>query len=278
MVDYNNTTGLIGGVKEKSFGEYRLGDWRSDLPDQYAVTIIDRRPKAYTDAAGVPWVVTIRASLQEKISTRTEATWSPLTAGAFAQKIFGGLMQYITERSLVSQYASRRIWTGSTPLDFTLNLKFEAVKDTGKEVLRPIVELQRMSLPFSGVDDATGSVRRFLAKAFLYPPGPDPFAGVRIGEIREYFTEYKHTPDYYEDITVNIGRIMEIKRSVVKDVMIQQSPKFDRWGRPVEAIATVHFQTFEIVTKEDIDKIYKQTGVLSSVPEEYGLEQVLESL
>jgi len=260
---YSGSTGLIKSPSGGSQSFLSLGNWSNDLPVQYEVVITDKRPKDYTDVAKYnnEEFVIIRAALQEKITTRTEATWSPLAASAYAQDIYGGLTQYFTNRTLVSTYASRRIWTGSTPLDFTLNLKFEAVNDVSKEVLKPIIELQRMSLPFEG---KSREEHPHLTKVFLAPPGPDPYEDFRIGNLIKSI-DYK--PNQYENITINIGMLMEIKKVIVKDITIQHSLKFDELGRPVEAIATVHFQTFEIITKESLDDIYPQISSTSQTVE-----------
>ena len=63
--------------------------------------------------------------------------------------------------------------------------------------------------------------------------------------------------EIYENITVRVGTLLEFQKVIVKDIQIQIQPKFDRNGIPVEAFAMVHFQTFEIVTKETLDNIYK---------------------
>ena len=46
--------------------------------------------------------------------------------------------------------------------------------------------------------------------------------------------------------------------AIVKDIVIQQSPRMTKEGKSIEAIVAVHFQTFEIITKESLDEIYTQ--------------------
>ncbi|MHA1690373.1 MAG: hypothetical protein ACTSU7_01920, partial [Candidatus Heimdallarchaeaceae archaeon] len=98
--------------------------------------------------------------------------------------------------------------------------------------------------------------------------GPDPFSGFGVEDIKKYFSEeeYEAKKEREEIITVNIGMIMEIRRVIVKDISIQIPPKFDIRGKPIEAIATVHFQTFEIVTKESLEDIYLPPTIKMSEP------------
>jgi len=258
---YNTKTG-IRQLYNTPKGIEHLGYLQKDLPIEYLVSIHDKRPKLYCDhTPGAKRDILIKAPLQEQITTRTEATWAPLSAASLA-KGFSELTQLLTGRTLVSRYANRQYWSGTSPLDFTLNLKFQAIDNVKDEVLRPIIELQRMSLPFSGTgaelyEEGEGSSWSDIAgNTFLAPPGPDPFT---IGgrSIKEYIPGFKNLKNTTEDITVRIGTLLEIKQVIVKSIKIQQQPKMDPNGIPIEAIATVHFQTFEIITKETLDDIYR---------------------
>jgi len=263
---FGNSTGLV----QRAFGVPMevelLGYSGVDIPVEYLVTVEDKRPEVYASNAGVKQTVMITAPLQEQITTRTEAVYQPLTSVSFLAS-WSGLAQLLTGRTLISRYASRQIWSGTSPLDFTLNLKFEAINDVYKEVLYPIIELQRMSLPFSGHkhEAEQKTLGGFFAESFLAPPSPDPFiiAGVNL---RGKLPWVKNPEGVFENITVRIGTLLELKKVVVKDIHIQLQPKFSREGVPVEAMATVHFQTFEIVTKESLDNIY--SGARKAITDE----------
>ena len=257
---FSTAKGLIQGNYGMSGGAEILGYTGVDVPPEYLITIEDQRPERYAANAGVKRTVVITAPMQEQISTRTEATWQPLAASSFLGGL-GGLAQILTGRTLVSRFTSRQTWSGTSPLDFSLNLKFEAINDVYREVLHPIIELQRMSLPFSGhgVKSENLEGMDFLADLFLAPPGPDPFviAGKSVRESIPFLKNKLPQGEIYENITVRVGTLLEFQKVIVKDIQIQIQPKFDRNGIPVEAFAMVHFQTFEIVTKETLDNIYK---------------------
>jgi hypothetical protein len=234
-----------------------LGYQGRDIPEEYMVTITDKLPDLYKKET----IVRIRAPLQEKIGTRTESEWSPLSSASALSSILPTqeLSQVISGHSTVSRYASRRIWTGGGALDFTLNLKFEAQENVSIEVLKPLIELQRMSLPYSGNGSITpqiksGSTGEFLRslydnaktllkESFLYPPGPSPFGDAAAQGAGEH-------------IIVKLGKFMIIEDVVIKDIGIEVPVRFVEGGAPVGAIVNVHFQTFEMLTKERLDGLY----------------------
>lgn len=254
----NTSSGLISSPAGAGGPFSILGYQGKDIPEEYLVTITDEQPWLYSQSK----VIRIKAPLQEKIGTRTESEWSPLSAASAISSILPTqeIAQFTTGHSTVSRYTSRRIWTGGGPLDFTLHLKFEVIRNATNEVLKPIIELQRMSLPYSsnksGVPELkTNSNVDFLAslgsaagallkESFLYPPGPSPF-----GKLAQKGTG--------EHITVKLGKFMIIEDAVIKDIGIEVPPRFMEGGAPTGAIVSVHFQTFEMLTKETLDNIYK---------------------
>lgn len=225
-----------------------IGYAGKDVGSEYIITIYDKRDRLANDSerTGVnmkrskaPEIV-IKALLQEKIDLATEADWAPLTAASvitgFSQELaaLGG-------RSLANRWLSRRIWRGTSPIDFTLNLRFEAINSAMREVVMPCRELQRMSLPYVG-DKALGEF-------FLSPPGPSP---IQIGIKADGKTAIE-AGSRGEIIDIKIGKLLFIRRCVVKRVNISYFPRFEAGGNPLGAQVQINFQTFEIITKEDLD-------------------------
>ena len=178
--------------------------------------------------------ITITAPIQGEVAFDTQAEWSANVATDLIKKAAGQTTEALTGRSLVSKFVSRRQWSGTHPLKFSLDLKFTAITNSMSEVILPCVELQRMILP---------SERGFLGKFFLHPPGPDPF-----------YIENISSRSSGEIINVYIGKFMKITKVVPESVTLKYSPKFLKGGHPLEIIATVKFQTFELLTKESISK------------------------
>lgn len=189
------------------------------------------------------YYVVIKSLIQDELSFNTEALWSPSAAASIIRSTSMGAMQALTGRTLVNRFVSRRQWSGTSPLDFTVNMRFESIKDNFKEVIQPCVELQRMILPSSG---GIGTIGEW----FLTPPGPNPFylnlvPSMRKGEI----------------INVRIGKFLNIKRVVLKSLMLKFSPHFLKGGAPLSILATINFSAFEIFTKESLnDDMYDNKG------------------
>ena len=216
-----------------------IGYLKRDVAREYIVTIVDNRPRL-KDKIGVRTKqstqrqkVTIRALLQEQFEMATEADWSPLTAATIVTR-FGAEAAALVQRSLVSRWLSRRIWRGTSPIDFTLKLRFEAERDALREVKLPCMELQRLNLPYVG--------NKVAGEMFLSPPGPAP---IQLG-----------TPEdkgMGEIINITIGGLVYIKRCVVKRVSVTYHDRFEVGGNPLGADVLINFQTYEIMTKESLD-------------------------
>ncbi len=216
-----------------------IGYTKRDVAREYIVTIVDNRPRLQnkigvrTKQSTQRQKVIIRALLQEKFEMATESDWAPLTAATIVTRM-GAETAALFQRSLVSRWLSRRIWRGTSPIDFTLKLRFEAESDALREVKLPCVELQRLNLPYVG--------NKVAGEYFLSPPGPAP---IQLG-----------TPDdkgFGEIINITIGGLVYIKRCVVKRVAVTYHDRFEIGGLPMGADVLINFQTYEIMTKESLD-------------------------
>jgi hypothetical protein len=92
-----------------------------------------------------------------------------------------------------------------------------------------------MILPSSG---GIGTIGEW----FLTPPGPNPFFTQLIPSMRKG-----------EIINVRIGKFLNIKKVVLKSLMLKFSPHFLKGGAPLSILATINFSAFEIFTKETLN-------------------------
>lgn len=239
-----------------------LGYQGSDVPDEYIVEIQDIRPTTYVEeGSGVYETseykfkkrVIIRGLLQDNIDIKTTAQWSPLSAASFTSKMATEITQLISGRALITKWGSRQVWMGTSPLDFTINLRFEAVNDSNSEVLEPCRELQRMILPYT-----TG---KHGDKFLLLPPGP-LITGKTLGEVIGASAKG-------EIISVRIGKLLKMNRVVIRDINITFMNRFEEGGNPVSANAAIHFQTFEVLTKNSLEKeLYHTTKSIPAKSQE----------
>jgi len=242
-----------GGAEDKVLG------WQgTDVPEEYVVEIRDQRPANYIESQGTgvykgtskykfKELVVIRGLLQHNIDIKTTAQWSPLSAANFATKFATEVTQLVTGRALVTKWGSRQVWMGTSPLDFTINLRFEAINDPEKEVLEPCRELQRMILPYT-----KGKAGDVLP---MFPPGP-----LATGGIRAWFRGTPQTEG--EIISVRIGKLLKMSRVIIRDINHTFMNRFEEGGNPMSANVAIHFQTFEVLTKNSLeDELYHVSKV-----------------
>lgn len=246
----------------KKFGFYKIGYAYADgreIPDEYLVKITSIRNRC-----------TVIAPLQEAISLRVESRWEPFIpadllsrANIFVQAATG---MFGERRSLVTRATSRRIWQGSTPVTMSLRLKFEAIKDTYREVVLPGRMLQSMALPSdpsAGYTKGQGIVGNLkaLASLALKPPGPNPFS------LDDVLTGKKSFPTMNESevidssksgdfIMIEIGRFLTFFNVIIRESEVSYKTKFAEGGDPVEAEANVIFETYEMMTMESLKDSY----------------------
>ena len=86
-------------------------------------------------------------------SKEITANWtSPFEGESIGNKheLAGGMMQSLTDMTLIKTLNSRQVWNGNQPTKFNLELKFYALQDVAKEVMEPIRALEMMLAPETG--------------------------------------------------------------------------------------------------------------------------------
>lgn len=202
------------------------GDVGWSAPSNQVVSITDS-----LEGGGV-----IYALLNKPFSMSTSSEWQSFIPAppAAIETAFQAVSQaFGNYSSLFSQYTSRRIWRGTSALRLSLDLYFYAVNDAYNEVLEPCMRLQRLSLPTYKLGSANSTVQ------LLTPPGPDPF------------TFNSQTPGG-ELISISIGSLITFSTVIVKEVVITFDQKYDINGYPMSANAFITFETFQLLTKEDL--------------------------
>ncbi len=200
------------------------------------------------------------ALLQDNFTTRVESSWAQPALGSLISDSLRDIIQAgaSINVTLGSQFMTRRIWRGSTPLSLQLRMKFEAISDVYKEVVLPCATLQQMALPSKYKGDP--SLNNIAGYFLIVPPGPNPFSGAAKDWLYEKFGKLAQSKDG-DVITIDIGNFMSYRSVIVRQAEVVWGKKFTREGYPTSAQATINFESFEIYTKEDI---YNE--ILSSKP------------
>jgi hypothetical protein len=100
---------------------------------------------------------------------------------------------------------------------------------------------------------------------FLAPPGPSPFSleGTAIYNWLEkhqgnkYFRAIKHVAEHLGEgdiISVRVGDFITFPSVIVKDVNPVFNTRMDTTGKPISAVVTIVIQTYEILTRQAIQK------------------------
>jgi len=194
----------------------------------------------------------VRALLQDKFTMKATSEWrSVFGGGRISSRIQEGI-QYLTGRALVNKLMSRRIWSGTSPLTFTIPLKFEALDDALSEVFLPCLKLEQMVLPTQFDTNSTGEVavegqgRGLLNRFSVTPPGPSPYEdlpGWKDDDSRRKGSER---------ISVSIGNLVNFPNVIMREVTIDLANKFTEEGHPVSGTANIVFETYTMLTKEDV--------------------------
>jgi len=234
----SKTTGRASDLGQSKRRCGYKGDINFKVPDAYTVQVENK-----------DWIV--NAVLQDKLSLSVTSEWEPFVDMSGVSNLIHGAVQFTTHKALIARWTSRRIWKGTSPLRITLTLKFEAIYDAGNEVTDACLALQQMVLPAKGTE-LLGAI------PLLDPPGPSPHLLDQDGKNSGKYIEAvdKWAKEGGDTINIVIGKLMEFKSVIIKDVRTDIEPKFTADGNPVSATVDIIFETYEIFTKEAISKAY----------------------
>lgn len=207
-------------------------------------SIIDSTNKKYSvyiSTNGTP-PIHVFAWLQEKFEFNVSSSWTDI-AKIDLPDVIKDVAQIASGKVFAPTIATRRKWRGSSPINLTLKLKFEAINDVKKEVLTPCLELQRLVLPSGGT--TTGE------KIMLTPPGPNPFY---VDALKNKYGGKRFNQG--ENVSMDIGGgFIKFDQVIIQSVRVVYESRMAAEG-PIGAEAVVEFQTYEMLTRERLDEAY----------------------
>lgn len=176
---------------------------------------------------------TVTARLPQEIQLQLSSVWD----SPFVQSTGNALVESLSNAVGVSsklQYASAQIWSGSSPIEITLNLEFYAESDPAREVLQPIIQLSRMALP-----RLAGTKKGGL----FSPPGP-----------RIFTLDIDGQDTSGDKITIKIGKFMNFTNVIITDVSPVFSTKdMGRAGIPLKASCSITFRSMYTFTGAELE-------------------------
>lgn len=267
-------TKTSGGIKKHGFDEYGYLPDGDSVDDVYLVRITSLRNKC-----------SVVGLLQEDIQMRVESRWDAFIPTALLAK--GNMLyQLISEKigtaggpkSLVTKAASRRLWMGTTPITFSLKLKFEAINDAEKDVVGPCRILQSLALPSeptTTADSAADVAKIYEEKGvggllnalpLLTPPGPSPFSWEGVLNSRKPINELNISSIIEgtkggDRIMLQLGKFLRFDDVIVREVSTAYHIKMDAAGNPVSSDINIIFETYEIPTVQSLERAYEKSSL-----------------
>ena len=228
-----------------------------DVPEQYIIYIQSVIGEKKT---------TVRALLQENISMRVESRWETIVPEKFVQSaLLNVAVQATARRTLMTRWATRRIWVSTSPMVFSISLRFESENDAEKEVVGACRFLQKLCLPGE-------------SNMLFLPPGPTPFdippeakavmRGIVAPEAEVQGASGVLAGFKGEIISLRVGRFLYFPSVIVQDVTVSYDTRYSDRGLPISAKVTIVFQTYEVVTKPQLERIYEEKPYEEKPPEE----------
>lgn len=260
--------------------EFRVVGYKPDIqaaPLEYYVRITSYATKSI-----------VVGLLQGPISLSASGIWENFISTDVSGPV-SNLVELISNYrvSLVTKASLRRKWKLSTPLSMEIVLKFEAVEDPYKEVVEPCKILQSLVLPSEGTNKyMPGQINFNLLKPktwsealkvtsllpCVHPPGPSPYSLEDILNVdsdlislykRDAILSGKRGGDF---ITIGFGTFLYFENVILRKAAVQYEPRFDFKGNPISATVALDFESFEVLTKETLDRAY-QMGSYFKTPE-----------
>lgn len=236
------------------------------IPDAYLVSVTSLRNRAK-----------VVSPLQESISLFAESSWQQFLPSLSS---FGNLLIQAASggrKALVTKATSRRIWNGTSPIKLSVKMVFEAVNDTLKEVVYPIMMLSSMILPaetlYTSEEDKASSIveegQRQIARGLdklplLGPPGPSPFSLEGIVDLKSILSNQVASKIESlaggDHIMIEIGRFLTFDNVIIKSISPVIPIKFDSSGYPISASMNINFETYEMITVESFQKAFTLLG------------------
>ena len=267
---------VVGSVKTLAFNITGLAKLLSGIDKPYLIIVTSKNLAADKNNKTGGMVI---AKLQEQFTMAVDSKWMSFTEGMEASPI-GRILGAVTAMgglSVQTALCSRRMWISTTPIIITLNMLFMAETNAEAEVMQQVRNLQKMALPGSG------------SFGLLTPPGPSPFTDlesslggskigsvigatgkIAVGAVQAFRNSLGVKGGDEDRISIDIGTALRFDNVIIKSVSVTFDARMSAgatWvdsigrGKPIAAKAEVVFETYEILTKEALDKVYLGTEV-----------------
>jgi len=187
--------------------------------------------------------ISIRASLPETFEFMSDSDYdTPFSSGIISNARLKLITRLTTGSAGATQNMSMQVWQGTNPINLSFPLVFTAESDTDKDVITPIKQLTKLTMPSS-----VGGV--------LFSPGPR-FKKKDTLDKNAALLDILSYVELTNLISLQIGNFMYFPSVVITSVSQQYDVRLDGRGRPIKATVSVGFRTFFTPTQDDVEKMY----------------------
>lgn len=192
--------------------------------------------KVISDSQGI-----IKAWAPEEMSFSVESTWDAPFESA------GGTIATLAAAvgfSIQTKEQSTQVWKGTTPIQITMPFRFfaESQETADEDIINPMMNLMKLAVP-DLKHNAT----------FLDPPGP---IIPRVKNILAKGSDGKINKG--DLISIEIGQFLRFPNVIISAVNVTIPLKLTADHVPLTSTVEVTFRTFNIVTKPDLDFIFRR--------------------
>jgi hypothetical protein len=224
--------------------------------------LIEIRSDDNSNVLGEPNPIRILANIPETLMLATGSDWGQKLPSTPLDNLLQSLGNI---GSLIDKFSTGRnfkpilgdltfqVWESSSPLEFNLQLLFDAENDAYEDVVKPIQNLQKLSMPY------------YWGAGFMLPPGPSLIERNR-GRI-----------------SLRIGRFLAINSVILPTVNVIYSSRFDAKGQPISAQVEMTVRTVVTPDRSQYSRFYiynsemdTDFGVVARNPGKSALEKAGE--
>jgi hypothetical protein len=185
---------------------------------------------------------TVRSPLSGSFNLSVQSQWNGLFEGAGGSTLLGivnGVLKAATSRSVTQPWFGRKAWGGTTPLKFSLPLRFISRFNAYKEVYLPVTGLLSFMYPRLDDENAAGDTASVLSTYFI--PGPNLFYTKGGGE--NLFGLGGAEGDRVE---ITIGQFMSFSGCYLTSINLNVENSFNVEGWPHNVAAQVEFEAMDV--------------------------------
>jgi hypothetical protein len=209
----------------------------TDLNNQnpyYRVTI-------YSERYGI-----VHAWMPDEFKMQLNQTWDFIIGGGVTGIV--NAVAQVMGSSVFTQYQTAKVWCGSHPISFSLPLTFTARKNSQKEVIDPIKQLMKMSVPYQ------------LSGWTVRPPGPSAVAKFGRSALRSV-TPGDSADNFFDalggstgdKLVLYIGSYIRIPDIYIEGVSVTFSSTIDSDGNPMRGECFLLCNTMYAPTVQNVD-------------------------